>query len=167
MFSVAPFWTHKEAEKQVMDIVDTLFVEMFDKLNQNSKKRVGSSREAVSFQALEILAYGTEFYILHRYPLAVRLFYTMPCYGVYSNSFDVFIRGEKIILGSQRVHVPELLESHAKECGINAQTILEYIDFFRYATPPHGGFGAGLEHDVMLLCGQSCLKSDLNSQPLG
>ena len=39
--------------------------------------------------------YGTEFYILHRYPLAVRPFYTMPCYDnpAYSNSFDVFIRG--------------------------------------------------------------------------
>lgn len=40
--------------------------------------------------------YGTEFYILHRYPLAVRPFYTMPCYDnpKYSNSFDVFIRGK-------------------------------------------------------------------------
>ncbi|KAL6981238.1 aspartate--tRNA ligase, partial [Sarracenia purpurea var. burkii] len=39
--------------------------------------------------------YGTEFYILHRYPLAVRPFYTMPCFDdpAYSNSFDVFIRG--------------------------------------------------------------------------
>ncbi|RZR92746.1 hypothetical protein BHM03_00021104 [Ensete ventricosum] len=34
------------------------------------------------------------FYILCRYPLAVRPFYTMPCYDdpAYSNSFDVFIR---------------------------------------------------------------------------
>lgn len=39
--------------------------------------------------------YDTDFYILHRYPLAVRPFYTMPCYDdpAYSNSFDVFIRG--------------------------------------------------------------------------
>lgn len=44
--------------------------------------------------------YGTEFYILHRYPLAVRPFYTMPCYDnpTYSNSFDVFIRGIHCIL---------------------------------------------------------------------
>jgi aspartyl-tRNA synthetase len=42
-----------------------------------------------------IYRYGTEFFILHRYPLAVRPFYTMPCYDdpAYSNSFDVFIRG--------------------------------------------------------------------------
>lgn len=41
--------------------------------------------------------YNTEFYILHRYPLAVRPFYTMPCHDnpLYSNSFDVFIRGNR------------------------------------------------------------------------
>jgi len=35
----------------------------------------------------------------------------MPCAddARYSNSFDVFIRGEEIISGAQRVHDPELL----------------------------------------------------------
>lgn len=49
-----------------------------------------------TFFAVLICRYGTEFYILHRYPLAVRPFYTMPCYDnpKYSNSFDVFIRGK-------------------------------------------------------------------------
>lgn len=47
-----------------------------------------------------------------RYPLAVRPFYTMPCPDdpLYSNSYDVFIRGEEIISGAQRVHDPTLLE---------------------------------------------------------
>lgn len=55
--------------------------------------------------------YGTDFYMLHRYPLAVRPFYTMPCPDDprYSNSFDVFIRGEEIISGAQRIHEHELL----------------------------------------------------------
>ena len=42
----------------------------------------------------------------------VRPFYTMPEPGQnpqYSNSFDVFIRGEEIISGAQRVHDPALL----------------------------------------------------------
>lgn len=44
-----------------------------------------------------------EFYILHRYPLAIRPFYTMPCKDDerYSNSFDIFLRGEEIISGAQ------------------------------------------------------------------
>ena len=41
--------------------------------------------------------------MLHRYPLAVRPFYTMPCADdpSYSCSFDIFIRGEEIISGAQ------------------------------------------------------------------
>ncbi|KDP23774.1 hypothetical protein JCGZ_23607 [Jatropha curcas] len=59
--------------------------------------------------------YGAEFYMLHRCPLAARPFYTMPCYddAKYSNSFDAFIRGEKIISGAQ------LSEESAKTCGID------------------------------------------------
>ena len=43
----------------------------------------------------------------------MRPFYTMPCADdpLYSNSYDVFIRGEEIISGAQRVHDPEMLTS--------------------------------------------------------
>ncbi|TVU30738.1 hypothetical protein EJB05_22374 [Eragrostis curvula] len=98
--------------------------------------------------------YGTDFFILYQYPLAVRPFYTMPCYDnpAYSNSFDVFIRGEEIISGAQRVHTPELLAKRATECGIDVNTISAYIESFSYGAPPHGGFGVGLERVVMLFC---------------
>lgn len=41
----------------------------------------------------------------------------MPCFGEpdYSNSFDVFIRGEEIISGAQRIHDPDLLVG-ARRC---------------------------------------------------
>jgi aspartyl-tRNA synthetase len=61
--------------------------------------------------------------------------------------------GEEIISGAQRVHDPELLTSQAKARGIDVNTIANYIDSFRYGTPPHGGFGAGRERVVMLFCG--------------
>ncbi|OEL29396.1 Aspartate--tRNA ligase 1, cytoplasmic [Dichanthelium oligosanthes] len=99
--------------------------------------------------------YDTEFYMLCRYPSAVRPFYTMPCSDDprYSCSFDVFVRGEEIISGAQRVHVPELLAAQAEARGIDVGTIAAYIDSFRYGAPPHGGFGVGLERVVMLFCG--------------
>ncbi|KQJ92399.1 aspartate--tRNA ligase 2, cytoplasmic isoform X2 [Brachypodium distachyon] len=114
-------------------------------LNTESEKKLGR---------LVKEKYGTEFFILYRYPLAVRPFYTMPCYDdpSYSNSFDVFIRGEEIISGAQRVHTPELLRKRAIECGIDASTIASYIESFSYGAPPHGGFGVGLERVVMLFC---------------
>lgn len=43
--------------------------------------------------------------------MQIRPFYTMPDPhdSRYSNSYDVFIRGEEIISGAQRVHDPALL----------------------------------------------------------
>eukprot|EP00877_Chromochloris_zofingiensis_P010012 jgi/Chrzof1/5264/Cz15g19140.t1 len=99
--------------------------------------------------------HGTDFYILHRYPLVVRPFYTMPCAddSNYSNSFDVFMRGEEIISGAQRVHEPELLAERAEACGVPVDSIQPYVDSFKLGAPPHGGCGVGLERVVMLYCG--------------
>ena len=96
--------------------------------------------------------YSTDFYILHRYPLAARPFYTMPCAddGRYTNSYDVFIRGEEIISGAQRVHDVALLTRRAQECGIDVASIAAYIDAFKFGALPHGGAGVGLERVVML-----------------
>eukprot|EP01025_Chloroclados_australasicus_P032334 TRINITY_DN3277_c0_g3_i1.p1 TRINITY_DN3277_c0_g3~~TRINITY_DN3277_c0_g3_i1.p1 ORF type:complete len:595 (-),score=55.18 TRINITY_DN3277_c0_g3_i1:165-1757(-) len=96
--------------------------------------------------------YGTEFYILHQYPLCVRPFYTMPSAKnpKLSNSFDVFIRGEEIISGAQRIHDPELLVERAKFWEIPLNTIQPYIDSFKLGAVPHGGAGIGLERVVML-----------------
>ncbi|GAA0146861.1 aminoacyl-tRNA synthetase [Lithospermum erythrorhizon] len=186
----------KEHYSEVMDIVGSLFVKMFDHLNENCRNELQAIGRQYPFEPLKYLRdtlrltfeegvqmlkeagveidpfgdlnteserrlgqlvlekYNTEFYILHRYPLAVRPFYTMPCFDnpAYSNSFDVFIRGEEIISGAQRIHIPEILAQRAEECGINVQTISSYIDSFRYGIPPHGGFGVGLERVVMLFC---------------
>lgn len=64
--------------------------------------------------------YDTDFYILDKYPLAVRPFYTMPDPQTpkSSNSYDMFMRGEEILSGAQRIHDPELLTERAKHHGI-------------------------------------------------
>ena len=98
---------------------------------------------------------GVDFYILHRYPAAARPFYTMPCAddARYSCSFDVFIRGEEIISGAQRVHDAALLEARAVACGVVPETIRGYLDAFKFGATPHGGLGVGLERVVMLFAG--------------
>eukprot|EP00249_Psilotum_nudum_P019047 c27072_g1_i1 orf=141-1745(+) len=124
---------------------DGVEVDPFGDLNTETEKRLGQ---------LVRRKYGTDFYILHRYPLAVRPFYTMPCPDDphYSNSFDVFIRGEEIISGAQRVHDPDLLVARAHACGIDTEMLSMYIDSFRWGAVPHGGAGVGLERVVMLFC---------------
>ncbi|XP_058805542.1 aspartate--tRNA ligase, cytoplasmic [Phymastichus coffea] len=99
--------------------------------------------------------YDTDFYILDKFPLALRPFYTMPDpkNPRVSNSYDMFIRGEEIISGAQRIHDPNFLTERAKHHGIDIEKIKSYIDAFRYGCPPHAGGGIGMERVVMLYLG--------------
>uniref|UniRef100_A0AC11BJW8 Aspartyl-tRNA synthetase 1 n=1 Tax=Ovis aries TaxID=9940 RepID=A0AC11BJW8_SHEEP len=99
--------------------------------------------------------YDTDFYILDKYPLAVRPFYTMPDprNPKQSNSYDMFMRGEEILSGAQRIHDPQLLTERALHHGIDLEKIKAYIDSFRFGAPPHAGGGIGLERVTMLFLG--------------
>jgi len=96
--------------------------------------------------------YDTDFFMLDKFPLHIRPFYTMPCPEdpTYSNSYDFFIRGQEIVSGAQRVHDPELLAKRAEEKGVDTEKIQDYIDCFKYGAYPHAGAGVGLERVVML-----------------
>jgi len=99
--------------------------------------------------------YNTDFYILDKFPLAVRPFYTMPDMSDkrYSNSYDMFMRGEEILSGAQRIHDELLLIERAKHHAIDVKTIEPYIKAFKYGCPPHAGGGIGLERVTMLYLG--------------
>lgn len=99
--------------------------------------------------------YDTDFYILDKFPLAVRPFYTMPDPSdpKWSNSYDMFMRGEEILSGAQRIHDAEFLVERAKAHNIPIHTIQSYIDSFKYGCPPHAGGGIGLERVTMLYLG--------------
>ncbi|CAN7984050.1 unnamed protein product [Ixodes hexagonus] len=99
--------------------------------------------------------YDTDFYILDKYPLKVRPFYTMPDphNAKVSNSYDMFMRGEEILSGAQRIHDPTFLTERANEHGIDISKIKSYIDSFRYGVAPHAGGGIGLERVTMLYLG--------------
>ncbi|ALC41278.1 Aats-asp [Drosophila busckii] len=99
--------------------------------------------------------YDTDFYILDKFPLAIRPFYTMPNPDnpIYSNSYDMFMRGEEIMSGAQRIHDPEYLIERAKHHNIDISKIAAYIESFRYGCPPHAGGGIGMERVVMLYLG--------------
>ncbi|KAK5780504.1 aspartate--tRNA ligase DPS1 PWA37_002510 [Arxiozyma heterogenica] len=97
--------------------------------------------------------YDTDFYILDKFPLAVRPFYTMPDAedANYSNSYDFFMRGEEILSGAQRIHDPELLKERMKAHGLSPEDpgLKDYVESFTYGCAPHGGAGFGLERIVM------------------
>mmetsp|Transcript_6559 Transcript_6559/g.19889 ORF Transcript_6559/g.19889 Transcript_6559/m.19889 type:complete len:579 (-) Transcript_6559:1935-3671(-) len=115
----------------------------FEDLSTETERRLGQ---------LVKEKYGVDFFIMTEYPSAVRPFYTMqsPNDSRYSNSFDVFMRGEEIISGAQRVHNPAVLEKRIAAQGVDVETLRDYINAFKFGAPPHGGCGVGLERVVML-----------------
>ena len=99
--------------------------------------------------------YGTDFFMMDKYPLSARPFYTMPCPvdPKASNSYDVFIRGEEIVSGAQRIHDVNLLIERANWWKIPLSSIQSYVDAFKHGALPHAGGGIGLERVVMLYLG--------------
>ena len=123
--------------------------------------------------------YGSDLYAVEKYPFSARPFYTMPSEVVgseeyeklkkaeeegetltaedghpavrYSNSFDLFLRGNEICSGAQRVHNAEYLAKFIEERKIDTTPLKDYIDAFSYGCPPHGGAGLGLDRLVMLI----------------
>jgi len=100
--------------------------------------------------------YGTDFFMLDKYPSDIRPFYTMPDPNddQFSNSYDMFIRGLEICSGAQRCHDPELIKEILAKKNIEAgEGLKSYIDSFRHGISPHAGAGIGLERVVFLYLG--------------
>ena len=83
--------------------------------------------------------YQSDFVFITDYPHAARAFYTMG-----DRSFDLIYKGVEITSGAQREHRYEQLKQNIIDKGINPEHMQEYLEFFRYGAPTHGGFAIGL-----------------------
>ncbi|KEG09827.1 aspartyl-tRNA synthetase [Trypanosoma grayi] len=99
--------------------------------------------------------YGVDVYIVDQFPTSARPFYTMPhpCKADVTCSFDMYLRGEEICSGAQRVHDPALLLQNMQRLQVDAAQMTDYVSAFRYGAWPHGGFGLGLERIALFLLG--------------
>ena len=165
----------KKDYHEIIDLIDDMFIFIFDKFNEKYEKELNIVNEQYKFtplkyakdknlritykQAIDYLnnyfknnneeseclsyiydintknekllgkiiseKYETDFYIIDKFPSTLRPFYTMPDIedNMYSNSYDVFIRGEEIISGSQRIHDLKLLKENAESKKINTENL--------------------------------------------
>lgn len=60
-----------------------------------------------------------------------------------SNSYDIYMRGEEVLSGGQRIHDPGMLTDSIKKLGISTESMKSYINAFKYGAPPHAGGGIG------------------------
>ncbi|KAI1445169.1 aspartyl-tRNA synthetase [Annulohypoxylon stygium] len=112
-----------------------------------------STPQEKALGALVRKKFGTDFYVLDKFPEGARPFYTIedPENPKVTNAYDFFMRGQEILSGGQRIHIPDLLEARLRKKGIDPKSpgIKEYVDVFRSAgVPPHGGGGIGLDRVV-------------------
>ncbi|KAJ5386186.1 Aspartate--tRNA ligase cytoplasmic [Penicillium cosmopolitanum] len=101
--------------------------------------------------------YDTDFYVLDKFPMAVRPFYTKadPSDARFSNSYDFFMRGEEIMSGAQRINDITELEESMRSKGLDPtqEGFEDYLNAFRQGCPPHAGGGLGMNRIVMFFLG--------------
>jgi aspartyl-tRNA synthetase len=102
--------------------------------------------------------FGSEFVYLTEYPTSVRPFYHMRPTPDVTASFDLVWKGLEITTGAQREHRYDVLVHQAVEKGLDPESMRSYLDIFRFGTPPHGGFGMGLNRVLMLLLGLPSIR---------
>src|SRR6266511_2830743 len=103
---------------------------------------------------------GHEFVFVTRFPIGVRPFYHLRPDDdpTVTESYDLLWKGIEITTGAQREHRYDVLAKQAHEKGMDVAPLTDYLNCFRFGTPPHGGFGLGLNRLLMVLLGFSSIR---------
>lgn len=62
---------------------------------------------------------------------------------------DLLYRGLEVTTLAQREHRPDVLKKQAKEMNMSLDSLKDYVNFFTYGCPPHGGAGIGPARLIM------------------
>ena len=97
--------------------------------------------------------YGSDFVFIIDFPAKARAFYSMKKDDdpTLTKTYDLLFKGIEITSGAQREHRYDNLKQNIIENDINPDTMAEYLDFFRYGAPTHGGFGLGITRTLVKL----------------
>jgi len=104
--------------------------------------------------------HDSDFVFVTNYFWKDKPFYTMPSDLEQNETegFDLLFKGVEIVTGSQRIHDYEKLMDNMKAKGVKPEGLEFYLNTFKYAMPPHGGWGWGSERTVQLILGLSSVK---------
>ncbi|WP_254864632.1 aspartate--tRNA(Asn) ligase [Halovivax gelatinilyticus] len=72
----------------------------------------------------------------------------VPGDDIASRKFDLLYRGLELSSGGQREHDVDRLATRMRERGLSLGDFEFYLEGLRYGTPPHGGFGLGIDRLV-------------------
>lgn len=97
--------------------------------------------------------YGSDFVFIIDFPAKARAFYSMKKDDdkELTKTYDLLFKGIEITSGAQREHRYDELKKNIEENGIKPETMSDYLEFFKYGAPTHGGFGLGLTRTLVKL----------------
>jgi nondiscriminating aspartyl-tRNA synthetase len=104
--------------------------------------------------------FNSDFIFLTHYPWSDRPFYTMPDLENPKETcgFDLLFKGLEVVTGGQRIHKYEDLMANLKKKKIKPDGMEFYLDVFKYAMPPHGGWAIGSERIIKQIFGLDSIK---------
>lgn len=81
---------------------------------------------------------------------------------VFAKCYDLVLNGTELCSGSIRITDFELQQKMFEALGLSDEEIQAkfgfLVDAYKYAAPPHGGMGIGLDRLAMLICGADSLR---------
>lgn len=82
--------------------------------------------------------------------------------SVKAKAYDLVLNGIELASGSIRITNPQLQQRMFKALGLSDEEIKAKFGFlveaYKYASPPHGGAGIGLDRLAMVMCGAKSLR---------
>jgi len=121
-----------------------------DALKITGGKTIGSEEERKICEHVE-KKFKHQFVFVTDFPISERPFYHMRLEKnqKITMSFDLLFKGIEITTGAHREHRYDVLVKQAKEKKLNIPSIQFYLNFFKWACPPHSGFG--LSHTRVIM----------------
>jgi len=104
--------------------------------------------------------YKSDFIFLTHYPWKEKPFYTLPDSENPDETcgFDLIMKGMEIVTGSQRIHLYSQLIENMKKKKVKPAGMEFYLNIFKFAMPPHGGWGMGSERLIQQILNLESVK---------
>ena len=93
--------------------------------------------------------FNHEFVFITEYHVSKSAFYHMRNEEGRGKRADLLFRGIEVTTLAQREHRIDILEKQALEKGMSLEELKDYMNFFRWGCPPHGGAGIGPGRFIM------------------
>jgi len=104
--------------------------------------------------------FNSDFIFITHYPWSQRPFYTMPSSEIPEETygFDLLFKGLEIATGGQRIHTHSQLIENMQKKKIKPAGMEFYLDVFKFAMPPHGGWALGSERIIQQILDLGSVK---------